>query len=211
MPPAARDLYTATVTALTLSLGALGEPHTLTFAPDAAAGRHGPSRRRSSPGSGPARDLAHMTDWGGKLAGAIIRIAGLLHLAEHARDGWDRPITLATLEAAAEIGDYFTHHAKAAYDTIGADPATAAARAILQWLTTTRPAQVTDPRPHARHAAALPQGRRPRRPAADPRITRLDTRPPRPPRSNARRRTPRLARMGRTPRHREPAMTRHAP
>jgi hydrogenase maturation factor len=84
-----------------------------------------------------------MTDWGGKLTGAIVRIAGLLHLAEHARDGWDRPVALATLNAAAEIGDYYTQHAKAAYDTIGADPATASARAILQWLTTTRPAQVT--------------------------------------------------------------------
>ena len=142
MPPAARDLYTATVTALTLSLDALGEPRALTFAPDAAeavTGLLGAIEPRFRPGA----DLAHMTDWGGKLAGAIVRIAGLLHLAEHARDGWDRPITLATLEAAAEIGDYYTHHAKAAYDTIGADPATAAARAILQWLTTTRPAQVT--------------------------------------------------------------------
>jgi hydrogenase maturation factor len=96
-----------------------------------------------SPRFRPGADLAHMTDWGGKLTGAIVRIAALLHLAEHARDGWDRPISLATLEAAAEIGDYFTCHAKAAYDTIGADPATASARAILQWLHTTRPAQVT--------------------------------------------------------------------
>ena len=142
MPPGARDLYTATVTALTLSLDALGEPVALTFAPDAAeavTGLLGAIEPRFRPGA----DLAHMTDWGGKLAGAIVRIAGLLHLAEHARDGWDRPISLATLEAAAEIGDYYTHHAKAAYDTIGADPATADARAVLQWLTTARPAQVT--------------------------------------------------------------------
>ncbi len=120
-----------------------------------------------------------MTDWGGKLAGAIVRIAGLLHLAEHARDGWDRPITLATLEAAAEIGDYFTHHAKAAYDTIGADPATAAARAILQWLAHHPPRPGHRPRPHARHARPLPQGRRPQRAPRHPRITRLDTPPPR--------------------------------
>jgi replicative DNA helicase len=142
MPSAARDLYNATVTALTLSLDALSEPRTLTFARDAAeavTGLLGAVEPRFRPGA----DLAHMTDWGGKLTGAIVRIAGLLHLAEHARDGWDRPITLATLEAAAEIGDYYTHHAKAAYDTIGADPATASARAILQWLHTTRPAQVT--------------------------------------------------------------------
>jgi replicative DNA helicase len=142
MPPAARDLYTATVPALTLSLDGLTEPRTLTFAPDAAeavTGLLGAVEPRFRPGA----DLAHMTDWGGKLAGVIVRIAGLLHLAEHARDGWDRPVSLATLEAAAEIGDYYTQHAKAAYDTIGADPATASARAILQWLHTTRPAQVT--------------------------------------------------------------------
>jgi hypothetical protein len=142
LPPAVRDFYTATVTALTLSLDTLTESHALTFVPDAAqavTGLLGSIEPRFRPGA----DLAHMTDWGGKLAGAIIRIAGLLHLAEHTRDGWDRPITLATLQAATEIGDYYTHHAKAAYDTIGADPATASARAILQWLTTTRPAQVT--------------------------------------------------------------------
>ena len=142
MPPAAHDLYTATATALTLSLDALSEPVTLTFTPDAAeavTGLLGAVEPRFRPGA----DLAHMTDWGGKLTGAIVRIAALLHLAEHARDGWDRPISLATLEAAAEIGDYYTDHAKAAYDTIGADPATAHAHAILRWLTTTRPAQVT--------------------------------------------------------------------
>ena len=143
MPRAARDLYAATVTALTLSLSALDEPRTLTFTPDAAqavTGLLAAVEPRFRAGSG---DLAHMTDWGGKLAGAIIRIAALLHLAEHVRDGWDRPVTLDTLNAATEIGDYFTHHAKAAYDTIGADPATADARAILQWLDTTRPAKVT--------------------------------------------------------------------
>jgi hypothetical protein len=142
MPPTRRDLYNATITALTLSLDSLTEPRTLTFAPDAAqavTGLLGAIEPRFRPGA----DLAHMTDWGGKLAGAIVRIAGLLHLAQHARDAWDRPISLATLDAAKEIGDYYTQHAKAAYDTIGADPATASARAILQWLHTTRPAQIT--------------------------------------------------------------------
>lgn len=142
MPPAARDLYNATLTALTLSLNVLGEPRTLTFDPAASAavtGLLGAVEPRFRPGA----DLAHMTDWGGKLTGAIVRTAALLHLAEHARDGWERPITLDTLNAAAEIGDYFTQHAKAAYDTIGADPATGNARAVLQWLATTKATQVT--------------------------------------------------------------------
>jgi hypothetical protein len=137
MPPAARDLYTATLTALTLSLDALTEPRTLTFTPDASravTGLLGAIEPRFRPGA----DLAHMTDWGGKLAGATIRIAGLLHLAAHARDGWDTPITPATLDAATQISDYYTQHAKAAYDTIGADPATADARAILDWARNTR-------------------------------------------------------------------------
>lgn len=89
---------------------------------------------RFRPGAG---DLAHMTDWGGKLVGAIVRIAALLHLAEHFRDGWDRPINLATFENAVLIGEYFTGHAQAAYDAIGADPAVSDARALLDWTTRT--------------------------------------------------------------------------
>jgi Protein of unknown function (DUF3987) len=161
MPPAVRDLYAATLTALTLSLNALTEPRTLTFDPAAAqavTSLLGALEPRFRPGA----DLAHMTDWGGKLAGATVRIAGLLHLAQHCRDGWDRPITAATLQAATEISDYYTHHAKAAYDTIGADPATAHAHAILQWLHTTRPAQITA-RDLMRHARPVPQSRRPHR------------------------------------------------
>ena len=142
MPPATRDLYTATVTALTLSLSALDEPRILSFTPDAA--RAVTSLLAAvEPRFRPNGDLAHMADWGGKLVGAIVRIAALLHLAEHVRDGWDRPVSLATLEAAIEIGDYFTEHAKAAYDQIGADPAVASARAILQWIATTGTTQVT--------------------------------------------------------------------
>ena len=142
MPPAVRDLYAATMTALTLSLDALDEPRTLTFAPSAAEAVTG-LLRNVEPRFRPGADLAHMTDWGGKLTGATIRIAGLLHIARHARDGWDTPITLPTLEAAAELGAYYTAHAKAAYDTIGADPATANARAVLQWLRNTSTAQFT--------------------------------------------------------------------
>jgi hypothetical protein len=63
-----------------------------------------------------------------------VRIAGLLHLATHIRDGWGKPIDLATVNAAAEIGDYFAAHALAAFDDMGSDPATRDARHILAWL-----------------------------------------------------------------------------
>jgi replicative DNA helicase len=142
LPASVREQFSATVTALTLSLHDLTEPQDITFAPDAAAavaGLLGNIEPRFRPGA----DLAHMTDWGGKLTGAIARIAGLLHLAEHARDGWAQPVSVGTLEAAAEIGAYFTAHAKAAYDSIGTDPAVASARAILTWISHTNPGQFT--------------------------------------------------------------------
>lgn len=133
VPPAVLDTYTGNVKALVLSLAALEEPRTLRFTPEAEAAIIAllcDTEERFRPGG----DLAHMPDWGGKLVGAILRIAALLHLAEHLRTGWDCPITLATFTNAHQIGEYFTQHAQAAYDTIGADPAVADARALLEWI-----------------------------------------------------------------------------
>lgn len=142
MPSAVREHFNATVSALTLSLHDLAEPKDITFAPDAATAV-ATLLSDIEPRFRPGADLAHMTDWGGKLTGAIARIAGLLHLAEHARDGWAQPVSATTLEAAAEIGTYFTAHAKAAYDSIGTDPAVASARAILAWISHTNTGQFT--------------------------------------------------------------------
>lgn len=47
--------------------------------------------------------LAHITDWASKLAGASVRLAGLLHLAENMHAGWNRPINVETLDAAIRI------------------------------------------------------------------------------------------------------------
>ncbi|MBO2453652.1 DUF3987 domain-containing protein [Actinomadura barringtoniae] len=143
MPEHVRDTYSANVQALVLSLAALAEPATLHFAPDAQAAILDLAREheiRLRPGTG---DLAHMTDWAGKYIGAVVRIAALLHLAQHHRDGWDQPITLATFTNARLIGEYYTHHAQAAYDAIGADPATNDARALLDWIQRTATTRFT--------------------------------------------------------------------
>jgi hypothetical protein len=132
MPADQEATYRTSMKALVLSLARLTEPTTLTFTPDA----HDAITQLladTEPRFRPDGDLAHMTDWGGKLVGATVRIAGLLHLAKHLRDGWNRPITADTFADAADIGEYFTTHAKAAYDAIGADPATADAKALLDW------------------------------------------------------------------------------
>lgn len=40
--------------------------------------------------------LAGIREWACKAVGAAVRIAGLLHLAEHLRDGWGKPINRRT-------------------------------------------------------------------------------------------------------------------
>ncbi|MER6810740.1 DUF3987 domain-containing protein [Spirillospora sp. NPDC000708] len=134
MPQQIQETYRANITALVLSLHTLSDPETLRFAPDAEdeiLSLLAETEPRFRPGTG---DLAHMTDWGGKYVGAVLRIAALLHIAEHFREGWNRPISLATFQNARQIGEYFTVHAQAAYDAIGADPAVADARALLDWI-----------------------------------------------------------------------------
>jgi replicative DNA helicase len=124
--------YAANIAALVLALHGRAEPATLHFTLEGEAGVIR-LLAETEPRFRPGADLAHMTDWGGKLVGAIVRIAGLLHLAKHHQDGWERPIEAETLESAAEIGEYFTVHAQAAYDAIGADPSVSDARALLEW------------------------------------------------------------------------------
>ncbi len=89
-------------------------------------------------------ELGNMQDWGGKLFGAVARVAGLLHMAGHAGKAapWDTPINKHTVEAAWRIGEYLIPHARAAFADMGADPALEEARHILRWLA--RQAETTE-------------------------------------------------------------------
>jgi hypothetical protein len=79
--------------------------------------------------------LAGVRDWASKLAGAVARIAGGLHLVETVDPGpMAYPITRATLGYAWEIGRYLQAHALAAYGLMSADPTLALARRILGWV-----------------------------------------------------------------------------
>jgi replicative DNA helicase len=53
----------------------------------------------------------HMAEWRAKLAGAVLRIAGLLHIATLERPE-ERPVDAATIQRAITIGTYFDHHAR---------------------------------------------------------------------------------------------------
>jgi replicative DNA helicase len=86
-------------------------------------------------------DLAHLAGWAAKLAGATCRLAALLHLACHLRDGWARPITADTFAGAIRLADYLVEHARAVFDLMGADPRTDDARWLLDWINRTNQAQ----------------------------------------------------------------------
>lgn len=79
--------------------------------------------------------LSHITDWAGKLPGAIARIAGLLHIVRHAHGcPWEHLITIQDMSAAVKIGHALTSHALAVFDLLQEDDAMNVARSIYQWI-----------------------------------------------------------------------------
>ncbi len=87
---------------------------------------HEPQLRRGG-------ELGDIADWGSKLPGAILRIAGLLHIATHERPE-DHRIAAAIIERAVSIGRYFTEHAKVMYRVIAGRSGQSDARQVLDAL-----------------------------------------------------------------------------
>ena len=167
VPPAVADRYALELQALAASLAApAGDDGPAVLTLDQAAGElllgfERDLEPRLAAGSG---DLAHLAGWAAKLAGATCRLAGLLHLAGHLRDGWARPISADTFAGAIRLAGYLVEHARAVFDLMGADPRVDDARWLLDWISRTGQAQFT--RRDAHHAA--PGGASPRPPTSTP-------------------------------------------
>ncbi len=73
-----------------------------------------------------------MRDWGGKLVGAMVRIAALLHCAQADGDPTQTEISVETMGAAIDIAEVLGAHAAMAYEIMGADPDIADAQYILK-------------------------------------------------------------------------------
>jgi len=125
--------YLAKLHALVLTLAEWTDPAVLVLTPD-ANNLVLDIERAVEPRLAPGGAWAHIVDWGSKYTGAVVRIAGLIHLAEHLRDGWGQPVSADTIERAAMIGEYYAAHALAAFDDMGADQSTRNARVILAWI-----------------------------------------------------------------------------
>lgn len=62
-----------------------------------------------------------MRDWGGKLTGAMVRIAALMHAAEVQGNPTETPISPEVMAGATSIAEFLSAHAVAAYQIMGAD------------------------------------------------------------------------------------------
>lgn len=134
VPDDVRSAWQRQVKALALSLADWTDPAVLMPTPEARQllakyQEEIEPRLRASGG-----DLAELRDWASKLAGATVRLAGLLHLATHIQDGYQRPVDADTMERAVELGRYFTEHARAAFRQMGMDPLIADAQTLLAWI-----------------------------------------------------------------------------
>ncbi|WP_433008376.1 YfjI family protein [Kribbella sp. CA-294648] len=136
VPEPIEQTYRDTLRTLVLLLADHDTPHLLTLTPDARQillDFQDWIEPRLHPRTG---QLATVTDWASKLAGAVVRLAALLHLAHTFTTGYATPITADTMHAAERIGRYYLDHALAVYDLMGrSDPDLDDAREVLDWIT----------------------------------------------------------------------------
>ena len=76
----------------------------------------------------------HCKDWGGKLAGAVARIAGIFHFARHGVQGKWSKVCADDMRAAAATGRALSTHALVVYGLMGSDPDIEAAKRVVRWI-----------------------------------------------------------------------------
>ncbi|MFC7529128.1 DUF3987 domain-containing protein [Actinoplanes sp. GCM10030250] len=142
IPTEVAATYAANLHSLVLSLAEWTDPAVLVLTSEANE-RVLDIERQVEPRLAPGGAWAHIVDWGSKYTGAVVRIAGLLHLAEHPRNGWNSTIGADTIDRAARIGEFYAAHALGAFDDMGADIATRNARLLLTWIERTNTSALT--------------------------------------------------------------------
>jgi hypothetical protein len=130
-----REAYEAGIRSmLTLSVPCGGSDpalHLLSFETEAVA-RFQKFEQWLEPQLGEFGSLGAIADW----AGAVARLSGILHVAEHVGDLSALPsaIQRSTVKAAIRIARYLVAHAKRAFGEMGMDPAVRQASKVLRWI-----------------------------------------------------------------------------
>lgn len=79
--------------------------------------------------------LNHITDWAGKLPGAIARIAALLHIIRHSNGKpWMVKVSFNDMAAAVKIGHALINHALRVFDLFYETTTMQIARSIYNWI-----------------------------------------------------------------------------
>ena len=78
--------------------------------------------------------MESIKDWGSKLPGAVARISGLLHFAEHGQQAVNKSISVGIVGDSVTIGQYFQKHALATFGLMGENPEIESAKKILDYL-----------------------------------------------------------------------------
>ena len=140
LPPATRKAYHHVVTTLLhlpFAPGERGEhqPHVLKVSPEAYEVLSA-FQAELEPMLADGGELGAYGDWAGKLAGAVSRIAALLHMAVCTQQEVYRlqAVSAETMSDAISIGRYLIPHAKAAFGDMNADPVVEGAKRILKWI-----------------------------------------------------------------------------
>jgi hypothetical protein len=112
--------------------GWVGDPAVLMLDPfaEVAVRRIEEAVEPTMAGDGELASPSTLTEWGSKYVGAVVRIAGLLHLAAHGEAGHSTPVQADTIRAAERIGRYFKAAAINVFTRM-ADPDIAAAVYLL--------------------------------------------------------------------------------
>jgi replicative DNA helicase len=120
------------------------KPMTLVMSQEADA-RRSAFQRALEPRLGPDGDLRPICDWANKLTGAVCRIAGVLHLAEHAESD-DCPLVVSgdTFARAERLGEYFLESALCAFEVMATDPVTDLAKRTWAWVERKRLVEFTE-------------------------------------------------------------------
>jgi hypothetical protein len=81
-------------------------------------------------------ELGSISDWAGKLAGGVARLAAILHMAEYAQHPQPStiPISVETMRAAIVLGRFYLEHAVAAFASMRTDSEVEDAVYLWDWI-----------------------------------------------------------------------------
>ena len=82
----------------------------------------------------PGGCLSDISDWGGKLSGTVARLMGILHIVKYGSEAENHYIDEQTALNATILGNYYTSHARIAFNLMGSDEKMNHAHKIINWM-----------------------------------------------------------------------------